>query len=160
MAGRGILSSAAALVGVGMTLAACGAPASDTSSGRYGAQTVSATPSIAGKITKPDQTPSTVVLRARTKNGVAVPKVVVHLDLITPCDPARQNFPAGPVESLGLVATTDANGAATYLVVVGCYHFGVKTAPAGQLPVSTDDSALFVTTPGQTVEGVLTFLDQ
>ncbi|MRH89701.1 hypothetical protein GFY24_20005 [Nocardia sp. SYP-A9097] len=159
MASRAILSCVMILTAVGIVVSGCGSGVKTDLA--VPNSTTPASPSIAGEFTKPDQVPSTVVLHARTVSGLAVPNVLVYLSLIEPCDPVRQNVPGGEsTQSLGLDATTDANGAARYLAVTGCYRFGVKTPPSGKRTESPEPGTLFVTVPGQTVEGSLIFADQ
>lgn len=159
--GSGILLRALVLAAMLVTATACHSevapdhpPGTTTPAGDLG-------PGIAGTITQPGQTPSTIMLRTRTPSGAAIPGVDVKLTLIERCDAALQNIPADASDhSVGLSATTDANGSATFVAVVGCYYFEIKGAPQGRTPVTAGRQTLFLTTPGQVADAPLILRDK
>ncbi|MBH0780455.1 hypothetical protein [Nocardia bovistercoris] len=163
---RESLSRVALFAAVVVTISACGAAEDARPRGSAAASEVGATTSdpgsgIAGRFTRPGQTSSTIVVRTRTVSGAAVADVPVELTLIDQCDPARQTIPTGgSAGTLGLRATTDAGGSATFLAAVGCYYYEITSSPPGRKPVTTGRQTLFLSVPGQTVDAVLTFQDR
>ncbi|CAM4409461.1 hypothetical protein NONI108955_25760 [Nocardia ninae] len=105
----------------------------------------------------PPQGTGTVVIRTRTLSGTPVPNVPVNLSLIQPCDPSKRDIPLGSNEVLRRDAVTDGNGAATFSVPIGCYHFGMGTPPPGTTPVPEGMHSLFLVRDGELAAGELRF---
>ncbi|MFI9510159.1 hypothetical protein [Nocardia sp. NPDC052566] len=174
---RGIVGKVCAVLALAAVAAGCGGGVTD--SGPQASRTTSpATQTTPGAApgsspgSPPDKAPGapsanapqasgTAVIRTATLSGKPVPNVRVNLSLQQPCDPAGHDIPPGETnEARRWNGVTDGNGTATFSVPVGCYFFGLdKPAPPGTKPVPEGYHTLYVTAPGQKVDGLLRFED-
>ncbi|MFI9510160.1 hypothetical protein [Nocardia sp. NPDC052566] len=160
---RGISQVAAGLAAVAMVTACAAGGSSGTDKAVAAAAGVSVGPTTPTFTAPPAPPPGmgigSVTIRTRTLAGLAVPDVPVFLDLVQPCDPARQRIPADElIETLRQDGVTDATGMATFVVPEGCYRIGMAPPP-GLVPLPDNPDSLFLTGFGRREVGVLRFHD-